>query len=121
MGYAPENSHRLGEMVTEIEAARLMVYQAAWQMDTQGASLDTFNRWLRAKLAVGTAIQRVASHAVIACGVHALFRNEGLEIKLRDATTAPIMPPNSDAAAGMVGLLAMGLDLTAAPAPAREM
>jgi alkylation response protein AidB-like acyl-CoA dehydrogenase len=121
MGYAPENSHRLGEMVTEIEAARLMVYQAAWQMDTQGASLDTFNRWLRAKLAVGTAIQRVASHAVIACGVHALFRNEGLEIKLRDATTAPIMPPNSDAAAGMVGLLAMGLDLTAAPALAREM
>jgi alkylation response protein AidB-like acyl-CoA dehydrogenase len=29
MGYAPESSHRLGEMVTEIEAARLMVYRAA--------------------------------------------------------------------------------------------
>jgi alkylation response protein AidB-like acyl-CoA dehydrogenase len=115
MGYAPENSHRLGEMVTEIEAARLLVYRAAWQSDTQPPSPETFNWWMRAKLAVGTAVQRVTNHAVISCGLHALFRKNGLEIKLRDAATAPIQPPNSDAAAVMVGLLTMGLNPAEAP------
>jgi hypothetical protein len=56
-------------------------------------------------LAVGTAVQRVARHAVISGGVHSLLRNAGLEIKLRDATPAPITPPNSDSSAGMIGLL----------------
>jgi hypothetical protein len=57
------------------------------------------------ELAVGTAVQRVARHAVISGGVHSLLRNAGLEIKLRDATPAPITPPNSDSSAGMIGLL----------------
>jgi hypothetical protein len=57
------------------------------------------------ELAVGTAVQRVARHAVISGGVHSLLRNAGPEIKLRDATLAPITPPNSDSSAGMIGLL----------------
>jgi hypothetical protein len=57
------------------------------------------------ELAVGTAVERVARHAVISGGVHSLVRNAGLEIKLRDATPAPIKPPNSDSSAGMIGLL----------------
>ena len=115
MGYAPELSHRFGEMVTEIEAARLMVYRAAWESDTKPPSPAAFNWWVRAKLAVGTALQRVTNHATIACGVHGLFREQGLEQKLRDGATAPIMPPNSDASAVMIGLLTMGLNPMEAP------
>jgi alkylation response protein AidB-like acyl-CoA dehydrogenase len=115
MGYATENSLRLGQMVTEMEAARLLVYRAAWQTDTQPPGPETFNWWARAKLAVGTAVQRVSQLATVACGVHGLFKEEGLELKLRDGTTAPIMPPNSDASAMLVGLLTMGLDPFQAP------
>jgi alkylation response protein AidB-like acyl-CoA dehydrogenase len=115
MGYATENSLRLGQMVTEIEAARLLVYRAAWQTDTQPPSPETFNWWVRAKLGVGTALQRVSQLATVACGVHALFKDQGLELKLRDGTTAPIMPPNSDACAMLAGLLTMGLDPFQAP------
>lgn len=115
MGYANEISHRYGQMVTEIEAARLMVYRAAWQSDTQPPGPDTFNWWLRAKLAVGTAVQRIHELALPAVGVHGLFRKEGFELKLRDSATAPIMPPNSDACAVTTGLLTMGLDPMQAP------
>jgi hypothetical protein len=57
--------------------------------------------------------------------VHALFRENGLELKLRDGATAPIQPPNSDAAAVMIGQLTMGLNPAKAPsldlaAPSRE-
>ena len=34
---------------------------------------------------------------------------------MRDAVTAGVMPPNSDASAEMVGLLSMGLDPQQAP------
>ena len=115
MGYATENSLRLGQMVAELEAARLMVYRAAWQTDTQPPSPDTFNWWVRAKLAVGNAVQRAVQLALPATGLHALFRSEGFERMVRDSLTAPIMPPNSDACAMMVGLLTMGLDPMQAP------
>lgn len=115
MGYATEISSRYGQMVTEIEAARLMVYRAAWQSDTQPPSPDTFNWWVRAKLAVGNALQQITQLALPATGVHSLFRKDGFELKLRDAQTAAIMPPNSDAAAMLAGLLAMGLDPMEAP------
>jgi alkylation response protein AidB-like acyl-CoA dehydrogenase len=115
MGYANENSIRFGQMVTEIEAARLVVYRAAWQSDTQPPGPDTFNWWVRAKLAVGTALQRLVQLGLPATGLHSLFRSEGFELKVRDSLTAPIMPPNSDACAMMVGLLTMGLDPMQAP------
>jgi alkylation response protein AidB-like acyl-CoA dehydrogenase len=115
MGYATENSLRFGQMVAAIEAARLMVYRAAWQTDTQPPGPDTFNWWVRAKLAVGNAIQEITRLAVPAVGVHALFRQAGFERMLRDATTAPVMPPNSDACAMMVGLLSLGLNPYEAP------
>jgi alkylation response protein AidB-like acyl-CoA dehydrogenase len=120
MGYAPELSRRFGEMVTDMEQARLAVYRAAWETDTQPPSPETFAWWLRAKLAVGTAVQRTIQNATIACGVHGLFRNQGLEQKLRDGATAPIMPPNSDACSVMVGLLGLGLNPAEAPSLALE-
>ncbi len=125
MGYHPSISSRVGQMVAEVEAARLVVYRAAWESDANGPTPEAFNRWVHAKLLVGETMQRVANRVTVAGGVHGLFRKEGLELKLRDGATAPIMPPNSAAASEMAGLLAMGLDprqaptlRTAAPEPA---
>lgn len=115
MGYHPDISTRVGLMVTEVEAARYMVYRAAWESDVNGPSPEAFHRWIQAKLIVGETMQRVINRVTVACGAHGLFRKEGLELKLRDGTTAPIMPPNSDAAAEMAGLLAMGLNPQEAP------
>ncbi len=92
-----------------------MVYRAAWEFDTKGPSLQTFNWFVRAKLAMGSALQRVSDNAKIACGMHSLFQNQELERMIRDAATGPIMPPNSDASANMVGLLTMGLNPMEAP------
>ncbi len=115
MGYHPDMSRRVGEMVNAIEGARLLTYQAAWRSDTQPPSPQTFQAWVQAKYAVGRALQEIVSLATVACGVHALFRPLGLERMLRDAHTAPVMPPNEDACAAMIGLLAMGLDPAQAP------
>jgi alkylation response protein AidB-like acyl-CoA dehydrogenase len=115
MGYHPDISRRVGQAVADVEAARLAVYRAAWESDVNGPSPAAFARWVEAKYTVGAAMQRISAAIAPACGVHGLFRQEGLEVKLRDGATAPIMPPNADAAAEMVGLLAMGLDPGQAP------
>jgi alkylation response protein AidB-like acyl-CoA dehydrogenase len=115
MGYHPDISTRIGQMETEVEAARFLTWRAAWESDTKGPSPDYFRRWLHAKFAVANATQRLVTDALPACGLHALFRKEGFELKLRDAATAAIMPPNSGAAATMIGLLTMGLDPQQAP------
>jgi alkylation response protein AidB-like acyl-CoA dehydrogenase len=115
MGYHPTASRRVGEMVADMESVRFLVYRAAWESDARGPGMETFHRWVQAKLAVGAAVQRTAANAAIACGARSLFRAAGLELKLRDAVTAPIMPPNNDSAAEMVGLLSMGLDPQQAP------
>lgn len=115
MGYHPDISHRIGTLATEIDAARYMVYKAAWHQDHYGPSLATFEQFLRAKLAVGNALQSLASGLAVACGLHSLFKGQPLERMIRDAATAPIMPPSADACASMIGLLAMGLDPGQAP------
>jgi alkylation response protein AidB-like acyl-CoA dehydrogenase len=116
MGYHPDVAHRVGDMVTEIEAARCMVYRAAWEHDAHGPTMAAFDWFLRAKLAVGNALQRIINNVTIACGVNSLMRARELERMIRDAMTGPIMPPASDACSGAIGLMSMGLDLDQAPA-----
>jgi alkylation response protein AidB-like acyl-CoA dehydrogenase len=115
MGYEPNAARRFAEMVMDMEQARLVTYRAAWHLDTQPPGPETFNWWVRAKYSVGQALQRTISNAIVACGVHGLFKDLGLEQKLRDGATAPVMPPNSDACAQMIGLLTLGLNPFEAP------
>lgn len=115
MGYHPDVAHRVGDMVTDIEAARALVYRAAWEHDAHGPTLAAFDWFLRAKLAVGSALQRIINNVTIACGVNSLMRMRELERMIRDAMTGPIMPPASDACSGAIGLMSMGLDLDQAP------
>ncbi|MDF2629723.1 MAG: acyl-CoA dehydrogenase [Symbiobacteriaceae bacterium] len=121
MGYHPDIRRRMTEMVCSIDQARLVLWNAGWMQETQGASPATFLAFLKAKYAVGEAVTRTAQHAAVACGVHSLFQAQPLERMIRDAMTAPIMPPNADACAGMIGLLEMGLSPEEALPPLRPM
>lgn len=110
MAYHPSIRRRLGEMYADMEAARLSIYHAAWYSDTHGPSRETFANFLRAKYIIGQSVSRTIRNASIACGVHGLMKTMPFERILRDATTAPIMPPNEDACLDQIGLLDSGLN-----------
>lgn len=101
---------RLSEMICDMESARLALWQAGWYHETMGAHPATFTAFAKAKLIVGEAVSRTSRNAAVACGIHSLFQEFPLERMIRDATTAPIMPPNSDALRGLIPLLDMGLN-----------
>lgn len=120
MGYHPTISSAVGQIATQVEAARLMMYHAAWEADeNSGPSLRTCAAFLRAKLMVANAITTIATLGTTAGGLTSLMRERGFELMLRDATTGPIMPPNALACAEMAGLIAMGLDPADAPSLAQ--
>lgn len=118
MGYHPDIRRRVTEMACELEAARLVLWKAAQLHETQGPEHPgTFVQFLRAKYLCGRTVANVAHHASLACGAHSLFEPVGLERLLRDAATAPIMPPNEDTCLSMLGLLELGLNPNEAPPP----
>ncbi|MBM7517504.1 acyl-CoA dehydrogenase family protein [Nocardioides nitrophenolicus] len=115
-GYHPTISSAVGHATTQVEAARLLMYQAAWEADERsGPSVQTCAAYLRAKLMVGTAIHTVSTLGTTAGGLNALMRSRGYELMLRNASTGSIMPPNALACAEMAGLISMGLDPAEAP------
>ncbi len=115
MGYHPTISSAIGHATAQVQAARLMMYRAAWEADEVGPGLETCSAYLQAKLMVATAIGTLATQGTVAGGLNSLMRSKPYERMLRDATTGPIMPPNALACAEMVGLLSMGLDPSQAP------
>lgn len=115
-GYHPTISSAIGHASAQTEAARLLMYQAAWEADERsGPSIATCYAFLRAKLMVGTAIHTISTLGTTAGGLNSLMRSRGYERMLRDATTGAIMPPNMLACAEMSGLISMGLDPSQAP------
>ncbi len=116
-GYHPTISSAMGHIAAQVEAARLMMYHAAWEADVRsGPSLQTCAAFLRAKLMVATAIQTISTQGTTAGGLNSLMRSRGYERMLRDAATGSIMPPNALACAEMAGLISMGLNPAEAPA-----
>lgn len=110
IAYHPAIRRRTGEMIADMDSAKWMVYNMAWISDTKGAGLETFGACLRAKYTVGQCVARTVRNASIACGARSLMKTEPFERMLRDATTAPIMPPNEDACLDQIGLIDMGLN-----------
>jgi alkylation response protein AidB-like acyl-CoA dehydrogenase len=108
--YHPESRQRIGVMASELNAAQWALYYAAWYSDKHGPSIETFQNFIKAKNMIGNAVSNAARSASIACGASGLAKNVPLERMIRDAATAPIMPPNVDAAADMAGLLTMGIN-----------
>jgi len=120
-GFHPDIRRRIGAMACELDAAKYSMYHAAWYYDTYGPSVETFHHFLRAKYMVASATSHAAQSASIACGIHGLMKDLALERMIRDAATAPIMPPNIDACADQVGLLTMGLNPAEAMPPLQSV
>jgi alkylation response protein AidB-like acyl-CoA dehydrogenase len=110
LSYHPDIRRRVAEMSADLEAARLLMYQAAWTFDTLGMTPATLSGFLRAKYVVGEAVARITRSALTACGAHALFKTSPLEQLFRDGASAPIMPPTSDFCLDAVGMLELGLN-----------
>lgn len=110
LSYHPDIRRRVAEMNADLEAARLLMYQAAWMFDTAGMTPATLSAFLRAKYFVGEAVVRITRSALTACGAHALFKTSPLEQLFRDGASAPIMPPPSDFCLDAVGILELGLE-----------
>ncbi|MFJ7678482.1 acyl-CoA dehydrogenase family protein [Peribacillus sp. NPDC097198] len=110
MGYHPAMRARAGEIFADLEAARFLVYHAAWLHDTKGPGPETTAACLRAKYIAAQTTGRVVRSATIACGAHGLMKGLPFERMLRDAVTAPIMPPNEDACLDLIGTMDLGLN-----------
>jgi alkylation response protein AidB-like acyl-CoA dehydrogenase len=101
---------RVGRADAQVAAARLVLEEAARQVD-RAATTATAKAWVyRAKLAAGDAAMDVAASLTEACGLGALRRGQILERLLRDARSGAVMPPSSDVCADVLGTAALGLD-----------
>ena len=110
LAYHPDVRHRVAEMSADLEAARLLMYHAAWLVDTEGVTPAATAALFRAKYVVGEAVARITRTALTICGAHALFKTAPLERLFRDGASAPIMSPSSDACLSNLGMLELGLD-----------
>ena len=110
MAYHPDVRRRVAEMNTDLEASRLVMYHAAWLVDSEGITPRTTAALFRAKYVVGEAVARITRTALTTCGAHALFKTGILEQLFRDGASAPIMAPNSDSSLSNLGSLELGLD-----------
>jgi alkylation response protein AidB-like acyl-CoA dehydrogenase len=76
-------SHKLADMATQIESARLIVYKAAWQFDKEGKvepKLSSMAKWYPARVAV-----EVADEAIEILGGHGYMLENEVERFYRDA------------------------------------
>lgn len=101
---------RLGRADAQVEAARLVLEDAARRADAAPGDRDTNRAVYRAKLLAGDAATEVAASCTEACGLGALQRGGALERLYRDARSGAIMPPSSDVCADVLGTAALGLD-----------
>ena len=80
--------HKLSEMVTKIETARLLTYKAAWELD-QGRvdpKLCSMAKWYSARVAV-----EVADEAIEILGGHGYMLENEVERFYRDARALEIV------------------------------
>jgi hypothetical protein len=85
---------KLADMATQIEAARLLTYEAAWLADRAGSEGDTAGRYTRessmAKLYAGEVAVRVANEAVQIFGGYGFIKDYPAEKFYRDAKLCTI-------------------------------
>jgi alkylation response protein AidB-like acyl-CoA dehydrogenase len=110
LGKLPAVRARLGRADAAVEAARLVVMEAARRVDAAPASEET-KRWVwRAKLLAGTTAGEVAASMLEAAGTSASRRGHPLERLFRDARCGSLQPATSDVCADWLGVAALGGD-----------
>ena len=78
----------LAEMATEIEAARLLVWEAAWTLDQGG---DGVREALLAKTFADDMVLAVTDRAVQVLGGHGYIRDHPVEMWLRNGRAFAVM------------------------------
>jgi alkylation response protein AidB-like acyl-CoA dehydrogenase len=110
LGHLPAVRARIGRADAAVEAARLVVMEAARLVDDAPGSPET-NRWVwRAKLLAGTTAAEVAASMLEAAGTSASRRGHPLERLFRDARCGSLQPATSDVCADWLGVAALGGD-----------
>jgi alkylation response protein AidB-like acyl-CoA dehydrogenase len=110
LGRLPAVRDRIGRADTAVEAARLVVVEAARRVDAAPGEPET-NRWVwRAKLLAGTTAAEVAASMLEAAGTSATRRGHPLERLFRDARCGSLQPATSDVCADGLGVAALGGD-----------
>jgi alkylation response protein AidB-like acyl-CoA dehydrogenase len=109
LAYHPDVRRHVAELSTDLEAARLITYRAAWLSDTQGPTAETTAMLYRAKHAVGEAVSRITRIALTLGGAHGIFRGSRLEQLFRDGAIATIQPPPADFCLWSIGLYELDL------------
>lgn len=98
-----------------LEAARRLLYYAAWLVDTDAAPQEALRAFLKAKYVVGEAVAGATRSALELGGAHATFRGSAIERFFRDGATATIMPPPSDVCLAQLGIHELDLDPAQVP------
>jgi alkylation response protein AidB-like acyl-CoA dehydrogenase len=94
LGQAPVVAHRLGELWTQVEATRQLVYSAAAKGDA--GTPDALPAVLACKAMAGDTAVHVANEAMTLCGGSAYREDSRLTRILRDARAAHVMAPTTD-------------------------
>jgi alkylation response protein AidB-like acyl-CoA dehydrogenase len=110
LAYLPEIRRRVAVMSAQLEAARRLLYYAAWLVDTDAPPLEALVAFRKAKYVVGEAVAAATRSALEMGGAHATFKGSAIERFFRDGATATIMPPSSDVCLHELGIQELGLD-----------
>ena len=108
--YHPDTRRKVAQMAVDIEAARLVTYNSAWLVDSQGPNRDSLAALFRAKYIVGDVCSRITRIALELGGAHEIFKGSRLEQLFRDGALAPIMAPQADFCLHNIAMHALGLD-----------
>ncbi len=109
LGASPVAAHRLGELWTQLESTRQLVYSAASSGDAGRG--DALPAVLASKAAAGDAAVRLANEAMTLCGGSAYRENGRLARILRDARASHVMAPTTDMLKGWIGRALLQLPL----------
>ena len=110
LAYHPDVRRQVAQLSAELEAARLIMYRAAWLYDTEGPTDETTAALFRAKYVVGEAVGHIARVALTLSGSHGIFKGGRIEQLFRDGALGPLHAPPSDFCLWNMGIHELGLD-----------
>ena len=110
LAYHPDVRRHVAQMSAELEAARLIMYRAAWLYDTEGPTAEANAALYRAKYMVGEAVASITRTALTLSGAHGVFKGNRLELLFRDGALGPLHTPPSDFCLWIMALHELGID-----------
>ncbi|MBI3548916.1 MAG: acyl-CoA/acyl-ACP dehydrogenase [Elusimicrobia bacterium] len=106
----PIIQHEVGKLSVALEAARLVVYDAAERVSRKPGDPETNKAVYRAKYLIGETAPQMASDAIRICGGNALRQEFPLERHYRDARAGGLMGAASDVCLTFLGKAEMAID-----------